>query len=212
MTAGTETTAATVEWVMTEILHNREIMQKVQKELELVVGLKNIVEEFHLPKLQYLKAVVKETLRLHPVLPLLLPRKPSQSCSLAGYTIPKDTKIFINVWEMHRDPQIWENPLEFKPERFLDEPPATVKLDFRGNNFQYLPFGSGRRVCAGIPLAEKMLMYFLASLLHSFDWQPTETNKQVDLSEKFGLVMRKSKPLLAIPTKRLPNSDLYSLS
>lgn len=207
--AGTETTAATIEWVMTESVHNRDVMQKVQKELELVVGLNNIVEEFHLPKLQYLNAALMETLRLHPVVPLLVPRKPSQSCTLSGYTIPKDSKIFINVWEMQRDPLIWENPLEFKPERFLDKPPAAGKWDFRGNNFQFLPFGSGRRVCAGIPLAEKMLMYLLASLLHSFDWQPTETNKEIDLKEKFGLVMRKSKPLLAIPTKRLPNSDLY---
>lgn len=198
MTGGTDTTATSAEWVMTEVLHNREVMQKVQKELEDVVGLNNIVEEYHLPKLKYLDAVVKEAARLHPALPLLLPRRPSEPCKVAGYTIPKDSKIFINVWAIQRDPQLWENALEFKPERFLNEP---GKWDFSGNNFQYLPFGSGRRICAGLPLAEKMLLYILASLLHSFDWQPTET-KEADFSEKFGVVMRKSKPLLAIPTNR----------
>ena len=206
MTGGTDTAATTIEWAMTEMMHNREVMQKVQKELEDVVGVNNIVEEFHLPKLQYLDAVVKEALRLHPAAPLILPRRPTQSCTIAGYTIPKDTKIFVNIWAIQRDPQLWENPSEFKPERFLNEPD---KFDFLGSNFQYLPFGSGRRICPGVPLAEKMMMYVLASLLHSFDWQATES-KEVDLSERFGFVMKKTKPLLAIPTKRLLNLDLYT--
>jgi (+)-delta-cadinene 8-hydroxylase len=206
VTAGTDTTATSVEWAMTEIVHNREVMRKVQKELEDVVGLNQIVEEFHLPKLQYLDAVVKEALRLHPALPLLTSRYPSESRTVAGYTIPKDTKIFVNAWAIQRDPQLWENPSDFKPERFLNEP---GKWDFSANNLQYLPFGSGRRICAGIPIAEKMLMYLLASLFHSFDWQATES-KEVDLSEKFGFVMRKAKPLIAIPTKKLPNQELYT--
>ncbi|KAL3499501.1 hypothetical protein ACH5RR_038594 [Cinchona calisaya] len=196
---GTDTTAAMSEWVMTEVMHNREVMEKVQKELEDVIGINNTVEELHLPKLQYLGAVVKETFRLHPALPLLVPKRSSQSCMVGGYTIPKDTSVFVNAWAIHRDPELWDNPLEFKPERFLSEP---NKWDYSGNNFQYLPFGSGRRICAGIPLAEKMLMYILASLLHPFDWKPTKS-KEEDLSEKFGIVMRKSTPLLAIPTKKL---------
>ena len=107
---------------------------------------------------------------------------------------------------MQRDPEVWDSPLEFKPERFLGE--ASI-WDYNGNNFQYLPFGSGRRVCASLPLAEKMIMYFLASLLHSFDWHLPE-GEELDLSEKFGIVVKKRTPLIAIPTQRLSSSKLYA--
>ena len=204
MVGGTDTTATMAEWVMTEVLHDREIMEKVQKELEDVIGINNTVEEIHLPKLRYLDAVVKETFRLHPALPLLVPKRPSQSCTVVGFTVPKDTRVFVNAWQIHRDPELWDNPLEFKPERILATP---SKWDYSGNNFQYIPFGSGRRICAGIPLAEKMLMYIAASLLHSYDWKSTKS-KEADLSEKFGIVMRKSTPLLAIPTKKVDKSGV----
>lgn len=202
---GTDTTITTVEWVMTELLNNPEIMSKVQQELKDVVGMNNIVEESHLPNLHYLDAVLKETLRLHPALPLLLPKRPSQSAIVGGYTIPEGTKVFLNVYAIHRDPQLWESPLEFQPERFLSR---STKLDYAGNDMKYLPFGSGRRICAGLPLAEKMLMFLLASLLHSFDWKLPEGEK-VDLSEGFGLVIKKSERLFTIPTPRLPNFELY---
>ncbi|XP_060203641.1 labd-13Z-ene-9,15,16-triol synthase, chloroplastic-like [Lycium barbarum] len=204
MIGGTDTTITTIEWVMTELLNNPEIMGKVQRELKDVVGMNNIVEESHIPNLHYLDAVLKETLRLHPALPLLLPKRPSQSAVVGGYTIPKGTKVFLNVYAIHRDPQVWESPLEFQPERFLN----STNLDYAGNNMKYLPFGSGRRVCAGLPLAEKILMLILASLLHSYDWKLPE-GENVDLSEEFGLVIKKSKSLFAIPTPRLPNFELY---
>ncbi|KAG5593005.1 hypothetical protein H5410_043519 [Solanum commersonii] len=202
---GTDTTITTVEWVMSELLNNPEIMSKVQQELKHVVGMNNIVEESHLPNLHYLDAVLKETLRLHPALPLLLPKRPSQCAIVGGYKIPEGTKVFLNVYAIHRDPQAWESPLEFQPERFLS--PST-NLDYAGNNMKYLPFGSGRRICAGIPLAEKMLMFILGSLLHSFEWKLPE-GEIVDLSEGFGLVLKKSERLLVIPTPRLPNFKLY---
>ncbi|XP_049415620.1 labd-13Z-ene-9,15,16-triol synthase, chloroplastic-like isoform X1 [Solanum stenotomum] len=202
---GTDSTITTVEWVMTELLNNPETMSKVQQELKHVVGMNNIVEESHLLELHYLDAVLKETLRLHPALPLLLPKRPSQSAIVGGYTIPEGTKVFLNVYAIHRDPQVWESPLEFQPERFLSR---STNLDYAGNNMKYLPFGSGRRICAGLPLAEKMVMFMLASLLHSFDWKLPEGEK-VDLSEGFGLVIKKSERLFAIPTPRLPNFDLY---
>lgn len=202
---GTDSTTTTVEWVMAELLNNREIISKVQQELKLVVGMNNIVEESHLPELHYLDAVLKETLRLHPALPLLIPKRPSQSAVVGEYTIPEGTKVFLNVYAIHRDPQVWESPLEFQPERFLS--PST-NLDYAGNNMKYLPFGSGRRICAGLPLAEKMVMFMMASLLHSFDWKLTE-GENVDLSEGFGLVIKKSERLFAIPTPRLPNCELY---
>ncbi|XP_058221829.1 geraniol 8-hydroxylase-like [Rhododendron vialii] len=202
---GTDTTATTVEWVMAELIHKPEKMKKVQEELSGIVGLDSEVEESHLPKLHYLDAVLKETFRLHPPLPLLVPKRPNQSSIVGGYTIPKDTRVFLNVWAMHRDPEAWDDPSEFKPERFLSD---ASKWDYHGNNFQFLPFGSGRRICAGIPLAEKMVMYVLASLLHSFNWKLPE-DEELDLSEKFGVVMKKSKPLIAIPTQRLSCLKFY---
>ncbi|KAL9458798.1 hypothetical protein AB3S75_007636 [Citrus x aurantiifolia] len=165
------------------------------------------VEEHHLPKLKYLDAVVKETFRLHPALPLLVPRTASKNSNIGGYTIPNDTNLMLNVWAIHRDPQLWDNPLEFRPERFLNDG-IISNFNYSGNNFQYLPFGSGRRMCAGIALAERMLMLVPASLLHLFEWKLPSGTK-LDLSEKYGIVMRKKEPLIAIPTPRLPNSDLY---
>ncbi|KAL0289234.1 UNVERIFIED_CONTAM: Flavonoid 3'-monooxygenase [Sesamum calycinum] len=185
---------------MAELLNHKEKLHKVQKELSDIIGLSTVAEESHLPKLRYLDAVVKETLRLHPAVPLLLPRRPSQSCVVGGYTIPKHTTVFLNVWSIQRDPSLWDNPLEFNPERFLNG--TDQEWDFHGNNFQYAPFGSGRRVCAGVALAERTLMYILASLLHSFEWRLPD-GEDVDMTEKLGLVLRKSTPLIAIPTPRL---------
>ncbi|KAI3523479.1 hypothetical protein L1887_01648 [Cichorium endivia] len=203
MVAGTETTTTLIEWAMAEIMQNHFIMKRVQEELEEIVGLDNIVEESHLPKLQYLDATIKETFRLHPVVPFILPRSPSQDCMVGGYTIPKGCTVFLNVWAIHRDPHYWDNPLEFNPERFL-----TNKCDFKGNNLNFFPFGSGRRSCPGVPLAEKMQMYILASLLHSFNWSLPE-GEEHDLSEKFGITLKKKEPLIAVPSQRLPKESLY---
>ncbi|KAL9455254.1 hypothetical protein AB3S75_010629 [Citrus x aurantiifolia] len=192
---------------MAELMQHPQVMKKVQEELAQVVGMDSCVEEFHLSRLMYLDAVVKETFRLHPAVPLLLPRRASESSNIGGYNIPKDTTIMLNVRAIHRDPKLWDNPLEFRPERFLDDGIAS-KFDYSGNNFQYLPFGSGRRMCAGIPLAERMLMFVLASLLHSFEWELPAGTK-LNLSEKFGIVIKKKEPLVAIPTPRLSNSELY---
>ncbi|KAG5540252.1 hypothetical protein RHGRI_020471 [Rhododendron griersonianum] len=191
---------------MAELLHKLEVMKKVQEELSDVVGLDNVVEESHMPKLHYLDAVLKETFRLHPVLPLLVPKRPNQSSIVGGYTIPKDTRVFLNVWAIHRDPEAWDDPSEFKPERFLSD---ASEWDYNGNNFQFLPFRSGRRICAGLPLAEKMVMYALALVLHSFNWKVPE-GEEIELSGKFGIVMKKSKPLIAVPTQRLSSLKLYA--
>lgn len=133
---------------MTEMILHPEVIRKSQEELTTVVGIRNIVEEFHILKLEYLNAVVKETLRLHPAAPLLLPRCPTQSCNVGSYTIPKGTKVFLNVWTTHRDPEFWDNPYEFRPERFLGD---GIKLDYHGNSLHYLPFGVGRRCAQGFP-------------------------------------------------------------
>lgn len=191
---------------MTEMMLHPKVMTKAHEELTNVVGVNNIVEEFHIHKLEYLHAVVKETLRLHPAAPLLLPRCPSQSCNVGSYTIPKSTKVFLNVWAMHRDPNFWDNPSEFRPERFLI---GAVDLDYHGNSCRYLPFGAGRRICAGLPLGERMLMYLLASLLHLFEWK-LSNGAELDAAEKFGIVLEKSTPLIAIPFPRLSNLVLYA--
>ncbi|KAI3686418.1 hypothetical protein L1987_80094 [Smallanthus sonchifolius] len=203
MIAGTDTTATTVELAMATIMQNHNVMKRVQEELVEIVGLSNTVEESHLPKLHYLDATIKETLRLYPIVPFLVPRSPSKTCTVGGYTIPKGCTIFLNVWSIHRDPRYWDQPLEFNPERFL-----TNKWDFKGNNLTFFPFGSGRRLCAGVMLAEKMVMFILASLLHSFDWKLPK-GEEHDLSEKFGIVLKKKEPLIAIPSKRLSDASLY---
>ncbi|XP_073286537.1 labd-13Z-ene-9,15,16-triol synthase, chloroplastic-like [Primulina huaijiensis] len=204
---GTDTTATIIEWVMAEVLNDPQVKKRVQDELTEVVGLKNTVEESHLPGLHYLNAIIKESFRLHPPVPLLVPRLPSQSSIIGGYTIPKGSRVFLNMWSIHRDPLVWENPSEFKPDRFLND---SGNFDFSGNNFQYLPFGSGRRVCPGILLAERMVMHLLATLFHLFDWELPEGSEKIDLSENFGIVMRKRTPLIAIPYPRLHDSEIYA--
>ncbi|GJU64325.1 cytochrome P450 [Tanacetum coccineum] len=205
---GTETTVTVIEWVMTEIIKNREVMKRIQEELAQVVGADNIVEESHLKKLLYLDATVKETFRLHPVGPVLAPRSPIEGCIVGGYTIPKGCHVYLNVWSIQRDPRYWDNPLEFNPERFLTYD-GTNKWDYNGNNLKFLPFGSGRRACPGISLAIKMQLYTLASLLHSFDWNLPEGEK-LDFSDKFGLTLKKTKPVILIPSQRLSNVRLYT--
>ncbi|KAI3851019.1 hypothetical protein MKX03_014444 [Papaver bracteatum] len=205
--AGTGPTSTTIEWVMTELMQHPEIMKRVQAELHQVVGTNNMVEESHLSKLHYLDAVVKETLRLHPVAPFLIPHSPSSSCEIGAYIIPKGATVFCNVWAMQRDPEAWNDPLRFQPER-VSNGESVKKFDYNGTNFSYLPFGSGRRICPGIPLAERIVIFFLASLLHSFDWGlPKDTN--LDVMETFGLSLKKTTPLFIIPTPRLVNFEVY---
>uniref|UniRef100_A0A803Q5V1 Cytochrome P450 n=1 Tax=Cannabis sativa TaxID=3483 RepID=A0A803Q5V1_CANSA len=208
--AATDTTTTTVEWAMAEILNKPVVLNKIQEELKQVVGLNNNVEDSHLSKLTYLNAVLKETLRLHPPVPFLVPRKSSQSAIVGGYTIPKGATIFLNVWSMQRDPNVWNNSLEFLPERFCgDKIQGDIDYNFSGHqNFNYLPFGSGRRICAGISLGEKMVMHLLASFMHCFDWKlPVGT--KVEFLDKFGLVLKKQTPLAAIPTPRFSDIDIY---
>ncbi|MED6171131.1 hypothetical protein PIB30_037946 [Stylosanthes scabra] len=201
---GSDTSSNTIEFAMAEMINNPEVMKKVQEELEAVVGRDTIVEESHIHKLPYLRAVMKETLRLHPALPLLVPHCPSETTIVGGYTIPKGSRVFVNVWAIHRDPSIWDNPLEFDSNRFLND----NKWDFSGSDFRYFPFGSGRRICAGIAMAERTVLYLLATLVHSFNWKVPQ-GENLDVSEKFGIVLKKKISLVVIPTVRLSKLDLY---
>ncbi|XP_042425593.1 cytochrome P450 71A1-like [Zingiber officinale] len=163
---GTDTTYITLGWAMVELVRNPLVMQKLQEEVRRIANRKSLVKEEDLHQMTYLLAVIKEVLRLHPPLPLLLPRETLNDCMIQGYSIPKKTVILVNAWAIGRDPKHWDAPEEFRPERFLD---GTV--DFNGTDFRYMPFGSGRRVCPGLQFAIASLELALANLVHQFDWE-----------------------------------------
>ncbi|XP_061966986.1 cytochrome P450 76T24-like [Populus nigra] len=193
--AGTDTTSSTVEWAMAELLLNPDKMVKAKNELQQVEG---PVQESDISKCPYLQAIVKETFRLHPPAPLLLPRKAVSEVEMQGFTVPKNAQILINIWAIGRDPAIWPDPNSFKPERFLE-----CHADVKGRDFELIPFGAGRRICPGLPLGHKMVHLTLASLIHSFDWKIADdlTPEDIDMSETFGITLHKSEPLRAIPMK-----------
>ncbi|KMZ68048.1 hypothetical protein ZOSMA_24G00690 [Zostera marina] len=205
VTAGTDTTSSTIEFAVCEMLRNPDIMNKVQEELDRVVGSDTIVEERHISDLHYLYAVFEETLRLYPPIPFLIPHSNSEASNIGGYNIPARTRILINVWSIHRDPQVWEDPLVFKPERFIKDGGGKT---YKTSDFKYFPFGSGRRMCVGMVMAHKMFMYVMASLLHSFNLRMPEGH-QLDFTQKFGMVLQKKTPLQIIPSKRLSKIQLY---
>ncbi|KAL3646836.1 hypothetical protein CASFOL_009380 [Castilleja foliolosa] len=196
-TAGTDTTTSTLEWAMTELLHNPKTLNKVQTEIRTVIGPGKKVQEQNLDQLPYLKAVIKETLRLHPPLPFLVPHKALDSCKFLGFTVPKETQILVNVWALGRDPNNWIDPLKFKPDRFLEPKVA----DYKGQHFEFIPFGSGRRMCPALPLATRVLSLALGSVLYSFDWVLGDKMKaeEMDMTERMGITLRKAVPLKAIP-------------
>ncbi|KAJ7564822.1 hypothetical protein O6H91_02G035000 [Diphasiastrum complanatum] len=205
--AGTRTTINTVHWAMSEILRHQDILDKARQELNDVIGTKRKVEESDIAKLTYLQAIVKETFRLHPPTPLLLPHESLQDCKIAGYDIPKRTRLLVNTWAVGRDPSVWERPLEFDPERFI----RSSHIDVRGQHFELLPFGSGRRSCPGISMGLTVVHSTLASLIHSFDWYlpAGQRAEEMDMKESPGMGLIRASPLLAIATPRL-NSQLYA--
>ncbi|PPE00053.1 hypothetical protein GOBAR_DD02910 [Gossypium barbadense] len=205
VTGATDTAFTTIEWAMTELLRHPDKLRRVIEELDAIIGDQNIVEEFHLPRLLYLEAVVKETLRIHPPAPLLMPHMPSETIVVAGYTIPKNSNIFFNVWAIQRDAEFWEDPLQFEPERFLN---VIEKRNYKGNSFDFFPFGSGRRICIGISMAEKIMMLVLATLLYCFEWELPNGQKP-DAKEHLRLVLSKVEPLLVVPISRSSNSMQY---
>ncbi|XP_057463308.1 geraniol 8-hydroxylase-like isoform X2 [Actinidia eriantha] len=191
--AGTDTTSSTVEWAMTEILHNPETFSKARAELEQTIGKCQQLEESDITRLPYLQAIVKETFRLHPPSPLLVPRKVETDVEICGFTIPKGTQVLVNTWSIGRDPSVWEDPKLFKPERFLGS-----EIDVRGRDMELLPFGGGRRICPGMPLALRMVHLMLGSLINLFDWKFDEP-ENLKMEEKFGLTLQKARPLRVFP-------------
>lgn len=191
--AGTETTGSTIQWAMAELLKNPNSLSKLKAELNQIT---RPVEEKDLGDLKYLQAVVKEVMRLHPSLPLLMPRNATEDTEFMGYVIPKDTIVLVNAWGIHRDPDSWEEPLSFRPERF-----EKSNVDYKGQCFELIPFGSGRRLCIGIVLGERMVSLSVARLVQEFQWElpAGKSAADLDMREMMGISLRKLEPLKAIP-------------
>ncbi|KAH6775153.1 hypothetical protein C2S52_012714 [Perilla frutescens var. hirtella] len=202
---GTDALATTVEWIIHEVVRHPHIIKKAKEELDRVIGRKRWVEENDLPHLPYMDAVVMETFRLHPLCTLLTPHCAMEDCNVAGYDIPKGTMVRINTWSIGRDPELWESPEEFVPERFIGK-----EIDILGSNFAMLPFGSGRRRCPGYNLGLKLVQTTLANLLHGFDLRLVEGMKVEDVSieEEYGLTTHPKHPLSIIMEPTLP-PNLY---
>lgn len=198
--AGTDTSSGTIEWALAEIFKNPTVLKRAQAEMDKVIGKNRLLQESDIPNLPYLEAICKETFRKHPAVPLNIPRVSADACEVDGYYIPAGTRLFVNVWAIGRDPEIWENPMEFIPERFLSEQNARTSL--WGNDFELLPFGAGRRMCAGIRMGIEVVTHALGSLLHSFDWKLREED-ELNMDEAFGLVLQRAVPLSALLTPRL---------
>ena len=198
--AGIDTSSTTVEWAMSELLKHPRVMKKLQDELESVVGMKRKVEETDMEKLPYLDLVVKETLRLYPVVPLLVPRECREDVTIDGYFIKKNSRVIVNAWAIMRDPDAWIEAEKFWPERFEGS-----NIDVRGREFELIPFGSGRRGCPGIQLGLTVIRHTVAQLVHCFDWKlPNDMMPdELDMADEFGLTMPRANHLLAIPTYRL---------
>ncbi|CAN6449335.1 unnamed protein product [Victoria cruziana] len=200
MAAATDTTSLTLEWTLAALLNNRRTLQKAQEELDTYVGRERRVEESDMKNLPYLQAIVKESMRLYPVTPLFVPHQSIEPVRLGGYHIPAGTVLFVNAWKIFRDPMVWVDPQDFKPERFLE---GDGRVGFAGQSFAFMPFGSGRRMCPGWTMALQVIYLTLASLLHGFEWS-TPVDEPVDMTEGFGLSMPKASPLRALVSPRLP--------
>ncbi|KAM7514173.1 hypothetical protein LguiA_003756 [Lonicera macranthoides] len=200
----TDTTTIMLTWALALIMNDRNVLEKAQEELDIHVGKERKVKESDINNLVYLQAIVKETLRLYPAGQLGGPREFDEDCNVYGYHIPKGTRLIVNLWKLHRDPRIWPDPLEFKPERFL----TTHKdIDVKGHDYELLPFGAGRRMCPGYTFGLQMLHLSLASLLQGFELS-TPGNAPVDMTEDAGLTNMKATPFEVLLSPRL-SPNLY---
>lgn len=161
---------------MTELVRNSDTMKKLQDEVRAITKFDSLVREEDLHKMSYLKAVINEVLRLHPPVPLLLPRESMDHCKVKGYEVPKKTRVLVNAWSIGRDPKVWDAPEEFRPERFLDS-----HIDFRGHDFEFIPFGAGRRICPGMQFAVSTLELAFASLILRYNWKLPDGMRSEDL-------------------------------
>ncbi|KAI3761929.1 hypothetical protein L1987_52352 [Smallanthus sonchifolius] len=194
-----DTTSVMLTWALSLLLNNRDTLRKAQEEIDKHVGKDRQVNESDLINLVYFEAVVKESLRLYPAAFLGGPRAFSEDCTIAGYHVPKGTWLLVNMWKLHRDPNIWSDPCEFKPERFLT--PNHKDVDVKGADFELIPFGAGRRSCPGIRLALQMLNIVLATLLQNFEMS-IPNDAPVDMTVSVGMTNAKASPLEVLVSPR----------
>nr|BBM96375.1 flavonoid 3'-hydroxylase [Matthiola incana] len=203
-TAGTDTSASTVDWAIAELIRHPHIMKRTQEELDAVVGRNRPINESDLSRLPYLQAVIKENFRLHPPTPLSLPHIAAESCEINGYHIPKGSTLLTNIWAIARDPEQWSDPLAFRPERFL---PGGEKfgVDVKGSDFELIPFGAGRRICAGLSLGLRTIQLLTATLVHGFEWELAGgvTPEKLNMEETYGITVQRAVPLIVHPKPRL---------
>nr|GEX69455.1 cytochrome P450 CYP82D47-like [Tanacetum cinerariifolium] len=197
--AATDTTTLALTWALALLVNNPHVLCKAQQELENYVGKDRIVEESDLKNLVYLQAIIKETMRLYPPAPLSVPHESTEDCIIGGYTIPKGTRLLVNIWKIHHDPQIWTDPFESHPERFFT---SKKEIGVKGQHFELIPFGSGRRICPRISLALEALQLILATIIHGFEFQ-NPTNDDIDMTESPGLTSIKATPLELFVAPRL---------
>ncbi|MBA0808628.1 hypothetical protein Gohar_024352 [Gossypium harknessii] len=200
--AGTDTSSGTLEWAMTFLLNHPQVLNKARTEIDTVVGQNRLIEESDLPNLPYLHCIINETFRMKPTGPLLVPHESSKECLVGGYRIPRGTMLLVNAWAIQNDPNNWEEPNVFKPERFEGLDPSNIA-------FRLMPFGNGRRRCPGEGLAMRMVGLTLGSLIQCFEWE-RKGEEMVDMSEGPGLTMPKAQPLQAKCRPRQPFVPLLS--
>lgn len=194
--AGSDTTFTAIEGAMSGLIRNPQVMEKARAEVRRVYNEKGHIDESSLHELKYLKSVIKETLRLHAPVPLLLPRECSERCEIDGYEISAKSKVIVNAWAISRDPNFWIKAERFYPERFLDS-----SVDYKGVDLQFIPFGAGRRMCPGIAFGIANIEISLANLLFHFDWKMLNGKRpqELDMTESFGLTTRRKQDLWLIP-------------
>jgi cytochrome P450 len=195
--AGSDQPATTIIWAMAEMIKNPRIVKKAQAEVRDIFTKRGKIDEKSIGELKYMKAIIKEVLRMHPSSPLLLPRESGQACEIDGYHIPIKSKLIINAWAIGMDPKYWTEPERFYPERFIDS-----SFDFKGLNFEYIPFGAGRRICPGINYGLANVELALAMLLCHFDWRLPNGMKSedLDMTELFGASVIRKDDLYLIPS------------
>ncbi|KAL9258105.1 Drimenol monooxygenase-like protein [Drosera capensis] len=200
LVGGYDTTSIVIEWAMAELQHSPSKLEKAQAELAEVVGRGKPIEEDDIDRLPYLRAIMKETFRLHPPVLFLVPRKATTDIELSGFVVPKGTQVLVNIWLIGRDESVWKDANVFQPERFMD-----CGIDFKGRNIELTPFGAGRRMCPGLPIAQKMLHLILGSLLNSFNWKLEEgvSAENMNMDDNYGFTLGKAERLQAIPTNIL---------
>ncbi|KAB1222478.1 Isoflavone 2'-hydroxylase [Morella rubra] len=198
--AGTDTSAVTLEWAMSNLLNNPDTLKKARAELDSEIGQEKLIDESDISKLHYLQNIILETLRLYPAAPLLVPHMASEDCTIGGYDVPSKTIVLINAWAIHRDPKLWDDAISFKPERFESE---------EGDAYKLMPFGIGRRACPGASLAQRTINLALGSLIQCFEWKRVD-EAEVDMTEGNGMTMPKAVPLEAMCRARsIMNKVLY---